>query len=94
MTALIKNQPWPPEPWSFQIIGTQWRLFDAKGRDITTDQSARDRMLLCVNGFKGIWLAGDFVDEAKRIYTDAQEDRRKAWEKIDRLEWEVLGGKA
>lgn len=94
MASLIKSQPWPPEPWFMQIVGTQPRMFDAKGRDITNDPRAHERMIACVNGFKGVWLAESFVEEATATARRAEALRKEAWHRAETLEAALVGGVA
>ena len=78
----IKGQPWPNEPWSARVEGGKTVIFDAKGNDITNSDAARERMLACVNGMAGVWLAETHVQETADRLRRLEEARRAAVEQF------------
>jgi hypothetical protein len=86
MTKRIPNQPWPQEPWAVKTVGTQPRIFDAKGNDITTSDAARERMIACVNGFAGVWLVETNVQEATDHLRRSEAARKAASDRVGYLE--------
>lgn len=85
MTKRIASQPWPAEPWAVQIVGTQPRIFDAKGNDITNNPATIERAIACVNGFAGVWLVADHVKEASDHIRRAEAARKAAWDRAEYL---------
>lgn len=85
----IPTQHWPKEPWEFRVVGTQPRLFDAKGKDITNNPAAHERLIGCVNGFQGVWLVAHHVEEAAKKADRLEQLRKDALARAEIAEAKV-----
>lgn len=81
----MNPQSWPKEPWSWQVVGTQPRLFDAKGNDITNDPDAQKRILDAVNSLSGIWFPGNAIPSMNERIERLERLRAEAWARAESL---------
>lgn len=79
-------QWWPKEPWTVEVIGTQPRIFDAKGRDITNHPAVLERTVQCVNACKGIWYPENHIPASKGRIDNLERLRKSAWARVQELE--------
>lgn len=75
----MNPQPWPKEPWTWQVVGTQPRLFDAKGNDITNSPEAQKRILDSVNSLSGIWFPANAIPAMNDRINRLEKLRAEAW---------------
>lgn len=89
----MNPQPWPKEPWEWRTVGTQQRLFDAKGNDITTNDEARKRLISCVSALKGIWFPeaaipamDDRINRLEKLRSEAWADAQSCHARLNNME--------